>query len=423
MLDAFILLLGFYAYLLHPYSAPGTPLWLGLLNPSLIRVVLTIVVLIYVVLATRSHILSEKQYKIRLGLLILIGIYTIGLSTAQQIYLRTQGSAHEHVHDHPLQIEEGIKYLLAGKNPYTETYHTTPMVRWGNWPANPALHHFISLPSTLYISLPVYVSWHGAFGWFDQRIVHLVFFTAAIVACQLLFSSYSYRLVTTTILLFNPMFFPFLIYGLDDIVFLSLLLWTLVSLKKEKLVIAAIIFAFACTTKHTAWFIAPFILIYLYQKYRETMVLHIKKPVIAFSTVALISLAPFLIWNPTSFFEDVYSYPAGTLPTSYPITGFGISPLLVQLGFIESTQAYFSFSFLQLPILSVVGYILWRRQQRKNALSSLLIHFGILVWTFWIFSRFFNDSYTALVVTIIGLGICMYYDEQHISSPPQPVSV
>ena len=335
MLDAAALVLAFYTYLLGYQLYGSSNLTVLTIDNTIIQAVTTIAVISYVLSTLWQNIKHTKRIgTIKLSLLVCIITATTILSTANLIYLRRHSEPHHYIHDHPLQIELALQFLLEGKNPYTENYQETPLPKWSSWPTNPAVYHFISLPSALYLALPVFVAWKSLFGWFDHRIVNILFFAIASASACTLLRKQEHRVLAILAFGMNPLFTPHFIMGLDDIVFLGTILLSLALLSKKKVSLSLITLAIAVTTKHTAWFIVPFYFYHLHQKglpWKKTA-----KLCLAFACTSATLLLPFIVWNARAFFEDIYSYPAGTIPTGYPVQGFGIVPLLVSKGIINA---------------------------------------------------------------------------------------
>ena len=111
----------------------------------------------------------------------------MGNSFVTELYSRHISAPHMFTHDHALQLEEGLKFLSEGKNPYSHDYIDTPMSLWENWDNNPALYHFVSLPTHLYLSIPFYYISNALFSWYDQRIIHLLSFIFSLFVVYKLF--------------------------------------------------------------------------------------------------------------------------------------------------------------------------------------------------------------------------------------------
>jgi len=121
--------------------------------------------------------------------------------------------------------------------------------------------------------------------------------------------------------------------------------------------------------------------------------------------IGLIILLPFLIWDFHSFWEDIFLYPSGKLLTSYPITGYGFSQFLAMTKTgVESIFDYFPFWIIQFIVGIPLFYFLYRVQKRNNSLNQMLTNYGIFLFVFWLFSRFFNDNYIVFIVTIFVLA-------------------
>jgi hypothetical protein len=117
-------------------------------------------------------------------------------------------------------------------------------------------------------------------------------------------------------------------------------------------------------------------------------------------------LLPFLCWDFRSFWQDVYQYPAGSLPTSYPITGYGFGLFLYIFGFIKSSRDYYPFIIWQAVICWPVLLLLLKLQKQHNSVNYMFLAYTIFLALFWFFSRFFNDNY---IVFLGQLLLIVYF--------------
>jgi len=402
MIDAIVLVFAVYNYFMT-YSMYLSPsLEVVPFEAASLNMIVSGLALVYV--ARRVVGASGARAVDRPGtlLLLLILLLTTVASTANLISLRTGAQPEEYIHDHPLQIEVGLDFLTDGENPYTRDYTDTPVALWHGWTTNPAIHHFISLPSTLYLSLPLYVSWEGLFGWYDHRILSLLALALALWCVHGLLERADYRAIAFLAIGLNPFFTPHFIHGIEDIIFLAMLLLALLLLTRQQVLASVVVMALTVTSKQTAVFVLPFYALHLYQV--GALERQFGRIVFAFAGIVLLALAPFLLWDAASFYADVYAYPAGTLATSYPIKGFGLSLYLVQQGVIPGTDVYFPFWILQAIFLGPLFLLLLHAQLRRPGLGQVLLNYGVLLWGFWFFSRFFNDSYIGVLTVIFTLG-------------------
>jgi len=410
MFDAIILFAAVYYYFLT-YSYFGS---LGLSIPgwdgSIVKMIVAILAMLYLVISiTKIKLSWTTIHRAKLLLLLLIIALTTVLSTANLIYLRTQHQPHEYIHDHPLQIEEAIKFLLAGENPYTKDYLDTPMSKWNGWTTNPALYHLASLPSAIFLPLPVFFLGQQLFGWFDYRIITLLFLVIASFSVYKLIKRKDFRLIALMSLWLNPLFTPHFIFGVEDAVFLGVVLLSLLLIKKKMISLSLLLMAIAVAEKQSAWFIFPFYFYYLHQKGHFNKD-GWKKILIFFGTI-LVIVGPFLLWDWRSFIQDIYYYASGALATSYPIKGFGISPLLVERGIILGVGSYFPFWIPQVLILTPLLIWLLTAQKRQQTLGQVMLNYGMLLWVFWFLSRFFNNTYVGLLSVIFTIGGLLWLEQ------------
>lgn len=357
----------------------------------------------------------------KLILLSLLAVIIIFIPLFSHIHQRIKGEQYALVHDGIVQTEEAIKYLLAGKNFYTKDYINTPLSDWsggkiqeilsGEIFINPALYHNIYLPFYILSAVPFYSIFNLLFHWYDQRII-LVLVLIMTLGFILKIGKLSERSLLVIILfLFNPLFINFFIEGRNDIFIIFLIILTVYFLLKGKDRASSIPFALACVSKHSAWFLFPFYWLYLY--YRNTpreykiwdQMKKTVKLIYPFFLVVITILLPFLVWDFSSFWEDIFLYPSGKIVTSYPITGYGFSQFLLkaQLG-VKTIYDYFPFWIIQIIIGFPLLFVLARFQKKNNSLSQMLVSYGIFLFVFWLFSRFFNDNYIVFLIIIFLLA-------------------
>src|SRR5207244_12688912 len=73
----------------------------------------------------------------------------------------------------------------------------------------------------------------------------------------------------------------------------------------------------------------------------------------ALAAPAVLTMAPFLVWNAGAFWRDVVLFSNGGIPDAFPMTGFGLSGILVALG-VLAPGGSFPFGVLQLGGLGAV---------------------------------------------------------------------
>lgn len=345
----------------------------------------------------------------KLKVLLLAGLIasTIGFRTAELIHLRhLSGNVVAYVHDHPLQNEGSTAFLLQGKNPYTQDFRSTELVNWSK--GNPALDHVIALPVTFFKSIPFHLAWHAMFGWYDDRVSHLALLILMVVALYCIPRTPDMKLLAMS-LAFAPLFAQFFPEGRSDVIFLSFMLASFAFLRREKTTWGLVFMALAFGSKHTAILIAPFLAVYLWKK--GAFAAKRRRAFIAPLALLAAIFVPFLLWDFTAFMIDTYHYPAGTLPTSYPVNGFSLQRILYMLG-IDFPYRSPAPTVIGMAVVTPLLVLLVRHVLRKPTLGNVLLSYGSFIWVFWFFSRFFHDNYMGVVMVILGLAAILLHEEK-----------
>lgn len=338
--------------------------------------------------------LSPKIYaKIKMSLLWLLIIFSIGSAIFSEIIVRHQTAPIYHVHDIILQQEAAIRFLLHGKNPYAVNYFNTPLAQWhySDTEVNPALYHFVMQPFYLIFAIPFYISMVKIFGFFDARVPLFFLFFIVLIVMQKIVKTPEKKRLALTLMAFNPAMLGYLIEGRDDIFMYAFLLLGFLFLQKSKNIIAGISMALAFAVKQSAWPFFPFYVFFLYIKKKN-----FKEVILSlapFSLVFGIIVLPFFFWNQKAFVDSTILYLSGNVQNSYPIAGYGLGALLHQLGFIASVHQYYPFLiwqlFLSFPLM--VGFFIWLR--KEISVRKVIIAYGIFLFVFWYSSRYFNNSH------------------------------
>lgn len=346
---------------------------------------------------------DHKKFYIKLTVILSLIFFLLISFCVYQIALRKMGASMFYTHDGIIQTEEAVKFLDQGKNPYAENYQPTVFGQFLNAYAgaqreNPAWYHYVYLPFYLLFSWPFYKVSHLLFGFFDERIILIIVFLASLAIIYKLPEKREKKLLGLIIFAFNPIFFPWLAYGFNDIFVFFWLLFSLYLLKLKKYGGSAAVLALACAAKQQAWLFLPFYFFYLYfeeEKIKDIFhkVTGVFKKIIPFIVVSSLIYLPFLIWGFKDFIDDIYRYPTGSISTSLPMVGYGISYLVYKAGFVKSMWDYFPFWIIQIIICLPLLYYLIKKQREDNSLSWLFISYGLFLLVFWFFSRVFNDNY------------------------------
>ncbi len=356
---------------------------------------------------------GSQFYRFKIIALFTIIGFLLSVSLIPHIFLRAH-NPNVAVHDNIEQVEPAIKFLLAGKNPYTENYFGTQLERsayiattQGQVFLNPALYHLIKLPFHLLFSVPFHFLFKATLGFYDERLTYLILFTVSLMALFALPKERKNKFALVAFYALNPLFFHFFVSGRDDVFVLSWLILTIYFLQREKILLSSLTLALAATSKHSAWFLVPFYYAYLYFKlagwpvnFWAKLKILLKKTWLL-PVIFLLIILPFICWDPAAFWADIYGYPAGTLATSYPINGYGASVLFYKLGLAQKLTDYLPMFILQIPLTLIFYQIFIMKQSKNNNLSCLVYGYAGAMFIYWFFSRFFHDNYIGYVAQLL----------------------
>lgn len=346
--------------------------------------------------------LKQQFYNVvKNSLLWITVIVVLGAAFSATVIVRHQTAPIYNVHDIILQQEAAIRYIVHGKNPYATDYFNTPMAQWhySDTEVNPALYHFVMEPFYLLFALPFYVVSNHTIGYFDGRIPLLFLFAVLLVIAFFVPKEQENKRTFVTLLAFNPAMLGYALEGRSDIYMFAFIFLGLFLLYKKHLFWAGVPIALAFMIKQSIWPFFPLYVFYLFficlkeKKLLAPALIQTARNLVGFAVVCAVIFLPFYIWNPNAFLDSTIFYLVGNDPHSYPISGYGFGMVLHELGIIKNVHDYYSFTLWQiglgLPILGGLIYYLYKRP----TIPRLIFTYGIFLFVFWYFSRYFNNSH------------------------------
>lgn len=339
------------------------------------------------------HFGENLYHRLKYILLWFVIVAVIGSSFISAMIVRNQTAPVYMVHDIILQQEAAIRFFLDGKNPYAVTYFGTPLEQWhySSVDVNPALYHFVMQPFYILFALPFYFLSIPVFGFFDGRMPLLFLFASLLILAAKLVKEKGKRLLFLILLAFNPAILGYTLEGRSDIFMFAFLFFGLLLLEKKRFFWAGIPIALAFAVKQSVWPILPFYIAFLY--FRQKSFTKTIKSLLPFIATLIIIIGPFLLWNTQAFLDSTVLYLSGATTNSYPVSGYGLGKLLLQLGAIKDAQQYYPFHIWQIVIGLPLFIVLIKFLRNLPTVSRLILVYGIFLFIFWYFSRYFNNSH------------------------------
>ena len=360
---------------------------------------------------------GKRNHRWKLALIYgLIALLVIG-KTLLFINLRQLRGPASYTHDGGvIQTEATIDYFLAGLNPYVEDYVNTPMAEWGFSEYRTALYHYPYLPWTFVFSAPFYLAGQIFPGWFDERLVYLLLFIATLALTQSLVRPPQAKRIAVMAMGLNPILGVSIIFGENDPFVLAWIVLGLWLLQRERLLLGSAAFGLACASKPTAWFLAPFWLLYLlHDRWGKRLIpppstwkelsLTLLRRGWTLPVVMLIIIGPWFIWNPDAMVDDVWRWAAGVGPTGYQIWGWGVSNLVLAFGLVPNRFEYWPFIIPAAIVTIPLMLLLLRRQAQHNTIGVMLYGYSIFLLVFFYLSRFMQPNYLGYILGFLTLAI------------------
>jgi uncharacterized membrane protein len=170
---------------------------------------------------------------------------------------------------------------------------------------------------------------------------------------------------------------------------------------------SAVAFGLSCASKPTAWFLAPFYLLWIVGSQPRTAgewarrAMRLGWPA---ALAAVLVVGPYFAWNPGAMFDDVWKWSAGTSATGYQIWGWGASNLALAAGWVKSRFEAWRFWIPDLLIGVPLMAALLVRQWRENQLGRALWGYAVFLFAFFFVSRFLNENYLGYILAFAALG-------------------
>jgi hypothetical protein len=329
----------------------------------------------------------------------------IGLRDATEPWYFTNDSTYE--------IELAGDLILDGRNPYGHNYEGSGLERFypaanNELPEYPALSHFAYPPGVALTA----AAWRLVPSPFDDYRVLVVLATLALLpACLLFPGAFHWRLAVGAALAANPFLIRAAWFGNADALPLLGLVLAFALLARRRFAWAAASLAAAVTLKQFALVALPFfaVMFLTMRAPREAL----RSAGAAFVGIILITFVPFLVADPGAFWNDT----VGSVSSSYRITGYGLSALLLNIGVIDDRFGYYPFLPLALLLwLPLTAWLLWN-QWRAKTLWMGAGGFTVSMFVLLFLSRVGQNSFLVWPLTGIGLALLLASAERTSRAP------
>lgn len=270
----------------------------------------TLLVLLVTIAATTVRALAIADVAV-----LLLGVLTIVLWSASHLYFNPAYGT-----DEAAFVQYGGSLLMHGADPYAQSM--LPALTKFHVPIEYATYTLDGNVSTqlAYPALPIYAVipfiWltHGV----QSAIVANVFFLALSTIIAFFLLPRGFRSLSVLLMIGLPILFGYTMSGMNDLLLLPFLLvvahkWNEVgsgSVFRRRDLLQAIALGCALSVKPLAWFIAPFLILAIWQicAHRSGMRIGMKiasqYTAVAIATAALIN-APFIVWNAGAWWRGV----------------------------------------------------------------------------------------------------------------------
>jgi hypothetical protein len=327
-------------------------------------------------------------------LVLLVGVLLSAPATLLQLGLRDSTQPWFFTNDSTFQVELGGIRLLHGKNPYGHDYSESGLERFYTRDGSRseaviqrevALRHFAYFPGAVITS----AAWQVAPAPFDDYRGFILVCTLLLLPAALLFRGpFGWRLALGAVLVCNPIAVRSAWFGQNDAPSLLLLVVAFALVTRRQFAWAAAALAGAILLKQFAVVAVPFMALMVP---REEW----KRAGVTFAGVLAIGILPFLIADPSAFWDDTVKFGAGT----YKIVGYGLSAILIRLGILEDRSG--SYPFALIALLTWVPLTVWLVyvQRRSYELWVGAAAFSISILWLMFIGRTFNNYYLVWPMT------------------------
>jgi hypothetical protein len=359
-----------------------------------------------------------------IALVLTVGVLLAAPSTLLQLGLRDSTEPWFFTNDSTYQIELGGELVLDGENPYGHDYRRSGLERFYTRDGSVsqrvrerevALRHFAYFPGATLSA----AAWRLLPEPFDDYRLLVLLATLAMLAGALAFRApLGWRLAIGALLVCNPIAVRSAWFGQNDAPSLLLMVLAFALVTRSRYGWAAASLAGAVLLKQFALVALPFLALMAWKAGggRDEL----RRAAVVFGALVLAGVLPFLIADPSAFYDDTVRYGAGT----YRIVGYGLSAILIRLGVLDDRDGSYPFGLIALVTWVPLTVWLLLAQRRAQELWVGAAGFAISILWLMFIGRTFNNYYLVWPLTGAAIAVLIAVASSPApSSPPRAASV
>jgi hypothetical protein len=373
----------------------------------------------------------ERDWPAWTGTAIAVGVALALLlpSTLLQVGLRDATEPWFFTNDSTFQIDLAGDLVLHGENPYGHDYRFSGMERFYSFDGEAServrerevpLVHYAYFPGTAISA----AGWQAVIPapFDDYRLFVLLATLAGFFAVLAFRGPLAWRLALGAVVVANPIAVRSAWFGQNDAPALTLTILAFALATRSRFRWAAVTLAAAVLFKQFAVVAIPFLALMAAKQgagvresvagpsLREQLADGVGRELLRcaaiFAAVIAVACLPFIVADPTAFWEDTVEFGAGT----YKIVGYGLSAMLVRAGILADRDGAYPFALIALltwlPLTAYLLYTVNRVRQLWPAAAAFAISILVLLFI----GRTFNNYYLVWPLTgaIIAAAIASW---------------
>ena len=321
-------------------------------------------------------------------------------STLLQVGLRDATEPWFFTNDSTFQIDLAGDLVLHGENPYGHDYRFSGMERFYSFDGEASerirerevpLVHYAYFPGTAISA----AAWQAVIPapFDDYRLFVLLATLAGFFAVLAFRGPLAWRLALGAVVVANPIAVRSAWFGQNDAPALTLTILAFALATRGRFRWAAVALAAAVLFKQFAVVAIPFLALMAVKQGTERR--ELLRCGALFAAVIAVACLPFVVADPTAFWEDTVEFGAGT----YKIVGYGLSAMLVRAGILADRDGAYPFALIALLTwLPLTAYLLFT-VQRARQLWPAAAAFAISILVLLFIGRTFNNYYLVWPLT------------------------